>query len=372
MPDLLRKTPLTEFHRELGARLVAFAGYEMPVQFSEGIIREHLHTREAAGLFDVSHMGQVMVSGNVAAKELETLMPADLFALGIGQSTYSLLTTLDGGVYDDLIVTRYSDTAFFLVVNGACKERDLELIKAGCQTSSVDMLEERALVALQGPEARRVMETLAPEAALLPFMSGSDISILDTPCYVTCSGYTGEDGFEISAPAAQAETIARALLNYPAVKPVGLGARDSLRLEAGLCLYGHELSDSISPIEAGLRWAISPARRASGTRAAGFPGAATILDQLATGSLRTRVGLKVAGKRPVREGQEIQNEAGHKVGMVTSGGFGPSIDGPIAMGLIKTSYATAGSLVGVDVRGKLIEAEIVPMPFVKQRYFRGK
>ena len=372
MPDSVKKTPLTEFHRELGARLVAFAGYEMPVQFSEGIIREHLHTREAAGLFDVSHMGQIMVTGNEAAKELETLMPADLFALGIGQSTYSLLTTVDGGVYDDLIVTRYSDTAFFLVVNGACKERDLALIKAGCQTCSVDMLEAKALVALQGPEARRVMGALAPEAASLPFMSGSDVSILDTPCYVTCSGYTGEDGFEISAPAAQAETIARALLNHPDVKSVGLGARDSLRLEAGLCLYGHELSETISPIEAGLRWAVSPVRRSSGARAGGFPGAATILDQLATGSPRTRVGLKVAGKRPVREGQEIQNEAGDKVGIVTSGGFGPSIDGPIAMGLIEATSAIAGSVVGIDVRGKLIEAEIVPMPFVRQRYFRGK
>ena len=372
MPDSLKKTPLTEFHRELGARLVAFAGYEMPVQFSEGIIREHLHTREAAGLFDVSHMGQIMVTGNEAAKELETLMPSDLVALGIGQSTYSLLTTVNGGIYDDLIITRYSDTAFFLVVNGACKGRDLELIKAGCPTSSVEMLEERALVALQGPEARRVMEALAPEAASLPFMSGRDLSILDTPCYVTCSGYTGEDGFEISAPAAQAENIARALLNHSYVKPVGLGARDSLRLEAGLCLYGHELSETISPIEAGLRWAISPVRRSSGARAGGFSGAATILDQLATGSPRTRVGLKVAGKRPVREGQEIQNGAGEKLGMVTSGGFGPSIDGPIAMGLIETSAAAAGSVVGIDVRGKLIEAEIVPMPFVKQRYFRGR
>jgi aminomethyltransferase len=371
MPDPLKKTPLTELHREIGARLVAFSGYEMPVQFTEGIIREHLHTRDAAGLFDVSHMGQIMVTGDRAAEELETLMPANLLDLGVGQSTYSLLTTLNGGVYDDLIVTRDSETSFYLVVNGACKAKDLERIAAGCPTSSVEMLQERALLALQGPEARPVIGALAPEASSLTFMSGCHVSILEAQCYVTCSGYTGEDGFELSVPAGRVETIARALLGDPRVKPIGLGARDSLRLEAGLCLYGHELSESITPIEAGLRWSISSARRSTGARPLGFPGASIILDQLALGSPRTRVGLKVTGKRPVREGQEIQNGAGETVGIVTSGGFGPSVDGPIAMGLIATASAVVGTVVFIDVRGKLLEAEIVPTPFVKQRYFRG-
>lgn len=350
---------------------MAFSGYEMPVQFAEGIIREHLHTRDAAGLFDVSHMGQIMVTGDRAAVELETLMPANLLDLSVGQSTYSLLTTLSGGVYDDLIVTRDSETSFYLVVNGACKAKDLELIAAGCPTSSVGMLQERALLALQGPQARPVIGALALEASSLTFMSGCHASILETPCYVTCSGYTGEDGFELSVPAGRVETIARALLGDPRVKPIGLGARDSLRLEAGLCLYGHELSESITPIEAGLRWSISSARRSTGARPLGFPGASIILDQLALGSPRTRVGLKVTGKRPVREGQEIQNGAGETVGIVTSGGFGPSVDGPIAMGLMATASAVVGTVVFIDVRGKLLEAEIVTTPFIKQRYFRG-
>jgi len=371
MPESLQTTPLTELYRRLGARLVPFAGYEMPVQFADGIIREHLHTRQQAGLFDVSHMGQIMVSGEQAVAELEALMPANLSGLGMGQSTYALLTNAEGGVCDDLIITRYSDTAFFLVVNGACKAQDLRLIQTGCATASVDMLADRALLALQGPMARQIMTELAPEVASLTFMSGREVSVKGTPCYITCSGYTGEDGFELSVPADCAEAIACELLDHPAVKPIGLGARDSLRLEAGLCLYGHELSEAITPIEAGLRWAIAPARRLEGDRASGFPGADTILEQLANGAPRTRVGLKVSGKRPVREGQAIHTAAGDKLGSVTSGGFGPSVDGPIAMGLIDSSGAMRGDTVHIDVRGKYVEAEIVNMPFVSQRYFRG-
>lgn len=365
------KTALYDLHLAEGARMVPFAGYDMPVQYPDGIIKEHLHTRTAAGLFDVSHMGQVIVEGPHATAELEALMPADLVALQPLHSTYSLLTNAQGGVLDDLIVTRLSDTRFMVVVNAACKHADVEILTAGCPTSAVTLHDDRALLALQGPKARDVMTRLAPDAAQLSFMTGREVNLGGTDCFVTCSGYTGEDGFEISLPGHAAQTIAKALLAEPEVALIGLGARDSLRLEAGLSLYGHELNTTITPVEAGLRWAIAKSRRAEGERAGGYPGADIIMAQFATGTAQVRVGLKVDGKRPVRDGQKVVNDAGETVGVISSGGFGPSVGAPVALAFVTPNDKAVGTRLMVDVRGTLNPVEVVALPMVAPGYHRG-
>lgn len=367
----LRSTPLTPLHRELGARLVPFAGYSMPVQYPTGIIGEHLHTRSAAGLFDVSHMGQIQVSGASALVELEALMPVDLEGLSPGEARYALLTNSGGGVHDDLIITRLAANRFLLVVNGACKAADEMLIRNGCPRATVDVMDDQALLALQGPEARAVLQQLAPSVSDLVFMCARELEVDGVPCLVSCSGYTGEDGFELSIPASAAAGLARRLLQDDRVAPVGLGARDSLRLEAGLCLYGHELGPEITPVEAGVTWAIPKSRRPNGARPGGYPGHQVISKQLAEGPGRTRVGLRIEGRRPVREGQVILSETGHGIGQVTSGGFGPSLNTPVAMGFVTPEYRAAGTPVAVDVRGKTVAAHIVDLPMVKPGYIRS-
>lgn len=367
----LKHTPLDALHRELGARMVPFAGYEMPVQYPQGIIHEHQHTRSAASLFDVSHMGQLIVRGEGAEQLLESLMPADIRGLGTHCQTYALLTNDRGGVRDDLIVTRWGQDSFFLVVNAACKDDDIAHIRAHLAGQQLEVLEDQALLALQGPAAREVLAGLCPDIATLPFMHGIQADIDGVPVYLTCSGYTGEDGFEISLPARAAEALARRLLAVPGVAAAGLGARDSLRLEAGLCLYGHELSAEIDPVQAGLLWAISKARRPGGDRPGGFPGAEIIFQRLQTRPPLCRAGLAVEGRRPVREGQVVLGPDGKPVGEVCSGGFGPTVGAPIAMAYIPRELAEPGTVLAVDVRGKPQAVTVARLPFVPQRYFRG-
>lgn len=368
----LKHTPLDALHRELGARMVPFAGYDMPVQYSDGIIAEHRHVREGAGLFDVSHMGQLVMSGPGSAASLEALVPADLEALGPHRQTYTLLTNDEGGVRDDLIVTRWDDETFFLVVNAACKEDDRRWIEAHLQPGQrLEELADQALLALQGPQARTVLDALLPGTGALSFLHGGHFELDAMPVYVTCSGYTGEDGFELSCAAQHGEALARRILAAPGVRPIGLGARDSLRLEAGLCLYGHELSPTISPVEAGLAWAISRSRRADGARPGGYPGADRIARELADGPQRRRVGLKVTGRRPVREGQAVLAADGEVVGVVTSGAYGASVDAPVAMALVASAAAGPDTALAVDVRGKTEAVTVCRMPFVPQRYVRS-
>ena len=367
----MKQTPLHALHLELGARMVPFAGYEMPVQYPAGIMREHLHTRESAGLFDVSHMGQVLVRGAGATGALERLVPADLVALAPGRQTYSLFTNAEGGVLDDLIITRWSDDTFFVVVNAGCKEQDLAHLRAGLPGIAVDTLAGQALLALQGPRAAAVMTRFAPTLASLVFMSGTHCEIGGVACFVTRSGYTGEDGFEISVPADAAEALARRLLACPEVMPIGLGARDSLRLEAGLCLYGHDLDPQVTPVEAGLQWAIAPARRAGGARAGGYPGAARIAAQMQSGPARRRIGLLGDGKAPVREGSVLTDLAGRAVGEVCSGGFGPTVGGPVLMAYVESACAVPGTRLLALVRDKPRPVTVTKMPFVPQRYHRG-
>jgi len=368
----LKHTPLDALHRELGARMVPFAGYDMPVQYTEGIIVEHRHTREAAGLFDVSHMGQLLLRGDGIADTLESLMPADLQALGEHRQTYALLTNDDGGVRDDLIVTRWDEETFFLVVNAACKADDRAWIESNLSSGqSLEELGGQGLLALQGPLARDVLAALIPELATLTFLCGGNFELDGVPLYITCSGYTGEDGFELSVPGEHTEAIARRLLAHDAVAPIGLGARDSLRLESGLCLYGHELSPTITPVEARLNWAISKARRPGGARAGGYPGAERIAGQLSAGTERSRVGLRVLGKRPVREGQAVLDGDGRVIGEVSSGAYAASVDAPIAMAFVASEHTAIGSELAVDVRGKALPVEVCKLPVVPQRYFRG-
>jgi len=367
----LLTTPLDALHRELGAKMVPFAGYDMPVQYPGGIIREHLHTRAAAGLFDVSHMGQVLIEGEGATAMLEKLVPVDIQGLGIDRQTYALFTNEQGGVLDDLIITRWDEQRFFLVVNAGCKERDIAHLRNHLEGQRLTVLTGQALLALQGPAARDVMRTLCPAAAELVFMQGCSATLEGVPVYITCSGYTGEDGFEISVPAAQAQTLARSLLEIEAVEPVGLGARDSLRLEAGLCLYGHELTVDIDPVQAGLLWSISRIRRPGGARAGGFPGAGVIFQRMQEGSPLRRVGLTVEGKRPVRDGQAVLDSQGRQVGSVCSACYGASVGGPIAMAYIERGLGEPGTPLDVDVRGKLVPVTVTPMPFIPQRYYRG-
>ncbi|WP_438984120.1 glycine cleavage system aminomethyltransferase GcvT [Aequoribacter sp.] len=367
----LKSVPLESLHQTLGAKLVPFAGYNMPVQYPTGIIKEHLHTRTAAGLFDVSHMGQVVVSGEGAVSALEALMPADLEGLAVNAQTYSLLTNEAGGVIDDLIVTRWAEDQFMLVINAGCKDKDLEHLRSHLASVNLEVLSQHSLLALQGPKARAVMNDLLPETQNLVFMTGTWAQFDGEEVYVTCSGYTGEDGFEISVPNSHVEALAQKLLAHADVLPIGLGARDSLRLEAGLCLYGHELEENISPIQAGLKWAIAKARRHEGARAGGYLGSTIIEAQWAEGTDTVRVGLKVLGKRPVREGAAVFDAQQRQVGTVCSGGFGATLEQPVAMAYVSAETAALGTVLFADVRGKLVDVEVAKTPFVAQRYFRG-
>ena len=360
--ETLQRTPLYDLHRGLGARLVPFAGYEMPVQYPAGIIAEHSHTRTMAGLFDVSHMGQVRLTGADAAALLERLVPGDIQGLMPGRMRYTQFTNDKGGIRDDLMVTR-RDADLFLVVNAACKAADIAHLKLHLG-DRVEALADRALLALQGPQAAAVMARLAPEAPKLAFMSGAAMAVAGFAAFVTRSGYTGEDGFEISVTGRDADALARRLLAEPEVKPIGLGARDSLRLEAGLCLYGHDIDPDTTPIEAGLAWSIGKRRREE----ANFFGASIIVEQLRHGAPRRRVGLRPEGRVPVREGAPIADANGRTVGRVTSGGFGPTVGGPVAMGYVAAAQATPLTL---TVRDKPIAARVVLLPFVPHRYAKN-
>jgi len=381
--DTLRHTPLHALHVELGARMVPFAGYRMPVQYPGGLMAEHHHTRNAAGLFDVSHMGQLRLVGPDAAAAFESLMPVDVIDLPIGKQRYGLLLNGAGGILDDLMFVNRDyahDGDLFVIVNGACKDQDIAHIQARIgQRCKVVPCPELALVALQGPLAVDALQRLAPGVDRLTFMTGGRFGIateggVSIDVFITRSGYTGEDGFEISVPAQHADALARLLLAQPEVKPVGLGARNSLRLEAGLCLYGNDLDTSTTPVEAGLTWAMQKVRRTGGARAGGFPGADVVLAQLAggdTGPRRKRVGLKALERIPVREHTMLQDTTGKPVGEVTSGLLGPTIDEPIAMAYVSSDNAVPGSRLQAVVRGKPVPMEVVPMPFVPNRYFRG-
>ncbi|HWJ75265.1 MAG TPA: glycine cleavage system aminomethyltransferase GcvT [Kaistia sp.] len=370
----LSETPLADLHRRLGARMVPFAGYAMPVQYPTGILTEHNWTREKAGLFDVSHMGQCFLIGPdhaTTAKALEALTPGDFQGLGLGRIRYTLFTTAEGGIIDDLMVTRSADPgadgALFLVVNAGRKAIDYAHLAANLP-GDVELVvaEDRALLALQGPLAATIMARLCPAAAAMGFMTAITAAIGGISCAISRSGYTGEDGFEISVDADKAEALATLLLAEPEVAPIGLGARDSLRLEAGLCLYGHDIDEATSPAEADLGFAIGKRRRAEG----GFPGAGRILSELAEGAPRLRVGIQPEGRAPAREGTEIRDASGSLVGLVTSGGFGPTAGGPIAMGYVSADCAAAGTPLTLIVRGKELAARVVPLPFVPHRYFR--
>jgi aminomethyltransferase len=362
----LSTTPLDAIHRAAGARMVPFAGYAMPVQYPTGIMAEHLWAREKAGLFDVSHMGQIRLAGPGADAALERLVPGDLLGLAPGRQRYTLFTTDDAGIADDLMVTR-ADDHLLLVVNAGRKHDDLALLRAGLGGDvAITPLFERALMALQGPLAGAVMADLAPDAAAMAFMSGRALVVAGVTCFVTRSGYTGEDGFEIGCAPDDAPTLWRALTADARVAPIGLGARDSLRLEAGLCLHGHDIDETTTPIEAGLAWTIGARRRSEG----GFPGVAIIQRQLAEGPPRRRVGLLPDGRQPAREGAVIRDRAGRDLGMVTSGGFGPSRGGPIAMGYVAAEAAATGTEVDLIVRDKPVPARIAAMPFVPHRYHR--
>lgn len=363
-----KKTPLYSLHVELGGRIVPFAGYAMPVQFPEGIMAEHLWTRENAGLFDVSHMGQVILTGKDVDRALESIVPADVLGLKQNRLRYSLLLNEQGGVLDDLMITRRAED-LLLVVNGAVKHTDIEHMRHYLepQGGSLSYREDWALLALQGPKAVIALARLAPDCTQLTFMTAAAIEVAGVPAWVSRSGYTGEDGFEISMPAAQAEAVARALLAQPEVKPIGLGARDSLRLEAGLPLYGHDLSPEISPVQADLVFAISKRRKAEG----GFLGSSVVLDQIFNGTFSSkRVGLALEGRLPAREGALVLNLAGERVGIVTSGGFAPSVGGPIAMAYVDIKHAADGENLTIEVRGKALSAKVVPMPFIPHRYVR--
>ncbi|MFM8863822.1 MAG: glycine cleavage system aminomethyltransferase GcvT [Limnohabitans sp.] len=369
----LLTTPLNALHLELGARMVPFAGYSMPVQYPAGLVAEHHHTRNAAGLFDVSHMGQLRLVGPDAATAFESLMPVDVIGLGLHKQRYGLLLNDEGGIIDDLMfVNRGED--IFVIVNGACKHGDLAHIQSRIAgRCSIEPQFDRALLALQGPQAVTALARLLPGVDKLVFMTGMPATWQGADLYLTRSGYTGEDGFEISLPADIAEAFARALLAQPEVKPIGLGARNSLRLEAGLCLYGNDIDSTTTPVEANLNWAMQKVRRTGGARAGGFPGASKVLAQLdGTGpALRLRVGLVALERVPVREHVELHNDAGQKIGEVTSGLLAPTADKPVALAYVQTQYAQAGTRLNAMVRGKAVPMEVSALPFVPNRYFRG-
>jgi aminomethyltransferase len=364
-PAPLEQLPLDSWHRARGARMVPFAGYEMPVQY-EGIIAEHLWTRENAGLFDVSHMGQLLIHGRGADNALERLLPADLQGLGDMKLKYSLLLDQDGGIIDDLMATRRGDD-FYVVVNGATKHGDIHEFETRLPGEVVvDHMKEQALLALQGPRAAEVLEAIVPGVGELGFMQGRAFHALGQALWISRSGYTGEDGFEISVPAGAAAALADAIVANELAKPIGLGARDSLRLEAGLPLYGHDLDRSTTPVMAGLSFAINKRRRADG----GFAGALRILAELENGAAQLRVGFDVDGRQPVREGALVLDGEGSEVGRITSGGFSPSLQRPIAMGYVAAPLAEPGTALKLEQRGKLFDARVAAMPFVPHRYHR--
>ena len=371
--DATLRTPLYDAHVALGARVVPFAGYDMPVQYPAGILAEHTWTREHAGLFDVSHMGQAFLVGPdhaTTAAALEALIPAAIVELAPGRQRYSQLTDADGGILDDLMVSRPTDApdgTLFLVVNAACKDADYAHIAAALPANvSLRPLDDRALLALQGPEAEAVMVALGAPVAAMKFMDTAPVTVAGLDVHISRSGYTGEDGFEISVAAAGAPRLWDALLADPRVKPIGLGARDSLRLEGGLCLYGHDIDTTTSPVEGALEWSIQKRRRVDG----GFPGAARVQAELANGPARRRVGLTFDGRQPAREGAEIATKDGRIVGRVTSGGFGPTLQAPVAMGLVETAFAAPGTELDVLVRGKALPARVATLPFVPAGFRR--
>ncbi len=371
-PTLLT-TPLNALHLELGARMVPFAGYSMPVQYPAGLVAEHHHTRNAAGLFDVSHMGQLRLVGTDAAAAFESLMPVDVIGLGLHKQRYGLLLNDEGGIIDDLMFVNRGDD-IFVIVNGACKHGDLAHIESRIgQRCTVEPQFDRALLALQGPQAVTALARLLPGVEQLVFMTGMAQTWQGANLYVTRSGYTGEDGFEISLPALVAEAFARALLAQPEVKPIGLGARNSLRLEAGLCLYGNDIDATTTPVEANLNWAMQKVRRTGGARAGGFPGADKVLAQLdgTQPPERLRVGLVALERVPVREHVELHNDAGQKVGKVTSGLLAPTADKPVALAYVQPQYAQVGTRLNAMVRGKAVPMAVSPLPFVPNRYHRG-
>ena len=375
MPTALSMTPLHALHLELGAKMVPFAGYDMPVSYPAGILKEHRHCRDSAALFDVSHMGQLRLVGADAAKALETLVPMDVIDLAPGKQRYAFFTNASGGILDDLMITRRRDDTnddLFLVVNASCKDADIKLLVTNLgHRCTVQPLPERALLALQGPKAVAALMRLNAAVTSLTFMSGMNATLAGADCFVTRSGYTGEDGFEISVPSAQAEALARALLALREVEPAGLGARDTLRLEAGLCLYGHDIDATTTPVEAGLTWAIQKVRLDGGARHGGYPGAAVIDGQLTTGPRTKRVGLRGLERVPVREGAVIVDAQGRKLGQVTSGTLSPTVNEPIAMAYLAVNHAQPHHEVYAEVRGKRQPMRVSPMPFAPHRYFRG-
>ena len=376
-PSPLKRTPLHALHLARGGKMVPFAGYDMPVQYGAGVLREHLHTRKAAGLFDVSHMGQIALhakSGRLedAALALERLVPQDILAVTPGRQRYAQFTNDEGGILDDLMVANFG-SHLFLVVNAACKAEDEAHLRANLSnTCVIEPLADRALIALQGPKAESVLAKLCPDAPAMRFMDAGPRRVGGVDCFVSRSGYTGEDGFEISAPAEQAEALANALLENSDVLPIGLGARDSLRLEAGLCLYGHDIDTTTTPVEGALEWSIQKSRRQGGARAGGFFGADLILSQLEKGAPRRRVGLRPDGRAPVREGAPLFADAAssEQIGLVTSGGFGPSVNAPVAMGYLRSPHAAPGGLVFAELRGQRLPLRVAPMPFVPNTYKR--
>jgi aminomethyltransferase len=373
----LKRTPLHALHVASGGKMVPFAGYDMPVQFSTGVLREHLHTREGAGLFDVSHMGQIALrpkSGRLedAALALERLVPQDIVGVPPGRQRYAQFTSDSGGILDDLMVANFG-SHLFLVVNAACKALDEAHLRANLSDACViEPLSDRALIALQGPKAESVLAKLFADAPLMRFMDAGPRRVDGIDCFVSRSGYTGEDGFEISVPAEQAEALTKALLGNSDVLPIGLGARDSLRLEAGLCLYGHDIDATTTPVEGALEWSIQKSRRTGGARAGGFAGSDKILTELENGAPRRRVGLRPEGRAPVREGAPLfaDSASSEQIGAVTSGGFGPSLNGPVAMGYLPSSQAALGDTVFAELRGQRLPLRIAPMPFVPNTYKR--
>ncbi|HEX2365161.1 MAG TPA: glycine cleavage system aminomethyltransferase GcvT [Bradyrhizobium sp.] len=373
----LKRTPLHDLHLSLGAKMVPFAGYEMPVQYPAGVLKEHLHTRQKAGLFDVSHMGQVALRAKSGAPEdaalaLERTVPQDILAIPAGRQRYAQFTNAEGGILDDLMVANFGDH-LFLVVNASCKEADeAHLRNELSDVCTIEPLPNRALLALQGPRAESVLAKLCADAPSMRFMDSGPRQVAGFDCFVSRSGYTGEDGFEISIPAEQAERLAKKLLEDGDVLPIGLGARDSLRLEAGLCLYGHDIDTTTTPVEAALEWSVQKSRRAGGARVGGFLGAEKILDQFASGAPRRRVGLRPEGRAPVREGAALFADANsiEPIGTVTSGGFGPTLNAPVAMGYVPTALAANGTRVFAEVRGQRLPLVVAPSPFVPNTYKR--
>ncbi|MET3854877.1 glycine cleavage system aminomethyltransferase GcvT [Rhizobium sp. OAE497] len=372
----LKKTPLHALHLSLGARMVPFAGYDMPVQYPAGVMKEHLQTRQAAGVFDVSHMGQVIVKAKTgkyedAALALESLVPVDILGLAEGRQRYGFFTNDNGGILDDLMITHLDDH-LFVVVNAACKEEDVAHMRKHIGDRCDITVLDRALIALQGPRAVDVLAELWADVAAMKFMDVRHCRLHDVSCLVSRSGYSGEDGFEISIPADKAEDVTKRLLEHPDVEATGLGARDSLRLEAGLCLYGNDIDTTTTPVEAALEWGMQKARKTGGVRAGGFPGAGRILSELDNGATRRRVGLKPDGKAPVRGHAKLYADAEGKteLGEVTSGGFGPSVEGPVAMGYVPLSHAAAGTVIFAEVRGKYLPVTVSALPFITPTYKR--